>query len=141
MNVNFSISSLESVTAALKKSAEDLHLSAIQQYPSEKYQTEDTQSVDLWRAYLFLSNILDGKYLEMGINVLDRDLKYLSTRTIELENFYNIATGTDADDIASSVAQLHKEILILKKKYKNSLNTEFTVDIDDSIADHLNGIY
>lgn len=141
MIVKFTISHLEKIIAALKISAEEAHNAAVSLYPFTEYQYLDSKSITLHRAQLMLSNTLDNKYLEMGVNVMDHDIQYMNARIKELENFYQIADDRDGEDIAKSISELHKNLLSLRKNYTNSLSTTFEVDLPDEIAECLNGIY
>ena len=128
----FTILGLEKILASLEETANKLHYSSLREYPKHIYRSYDSSCVELRQAHAFLSNLTDIKYIELGINDIDKQLNYMDARCKDLEDFYYRAEENDLSDISLGIADIQRMSLDLRKKRTQLLSTEFEVDLNDS---------
>jgi hypothetical protein len=93
--------------------------------------------VELKKAYAVLSNLTDIRYIELGINGLDKEIEYLDTRASELEQFYITATEDDSEGIELALSEVKKQAWQLKKEKRQLVLAEFEIEVDDFISEIL----
>lgn len=121
------LANLERELATILENANQHHIAAISYYPDEVYKTYDAEAVRLRKEYAVLSNLTDIKYIEMGVNGLDKEIAYLEARAKELENFYFKVNDTDKPLIENSLNSIKNDIWELKKTKNNIMSTEFEI--------------
>jgi hypothetical protein len=134
--IKTTILQLEQVLAAMLENAQQHHAVAISQYPNEIYKTYDTICVELRKNHAVLSNLADIKYIELGINGIDKEIFYLESRLLELERFYMQANNSDQFDLESIIGGIRADILKLKKKKNELMSTEIDIGEFTSLAEY-----
>jgi hypothetical protein len=119
------IQGLDLTLAQIKEAAEQLHQSALRDYPKPIYQSFDSRSVELRQQYSQLSKVKIQKNIELGIVSLDIEIDYLQQRSKELEDFYCIAVQEDSEAIRNSINGIQEAILNLKKERYQLIKKEF----------------
>jgi len=119
------IQGLDLTLAQIKEAAEQLHQSALRDYPKPIYQSFDSRSVELRQQYSQLSKVKIQKNIELGIVSLDIEIDYLQQRSKELEDFYCIADQEDSEAIRNSINGIQEAILNLKKERYQLIKKEF----------------
>ena len=121
----FTIAELEQKLSTMQENANQHHAAALAYYPEEVYKTYDEEAVRLRKEYAEISNAVDIKYIELGLNGLDKEIFYLESRAKELENFYFKAINDDKVFIEQTLTEIKSQVWELKKKKNSLLSSEF----------------
>ena len=105
---------------------------AIASFPNGNWTEHDLNSVAVGQAILYFKNLYANKSLELNLVDMENTIEYLSYRSQTLEQFYqkmDVAT----EDITTAIANIHNEIVKLRKQLVQAKKINFPADIPQGI--------
>jgi protease II len=101
-------------------------------FPDGNWTEYDFDSVTLAQSILYFKNLHAGKCLELNLTDTKNTIDYLNNRKDCLEIFYQKMTE-ETEDITLALANIHSEIIRLRKQVVVIKKTEFSVTVPAEI--------
>jgi len=124
---------LDYISNRLEELAGKMHLDAVSAYPEEKYTALDSGGLGLRNCKLHVDQCIRIKWFEFNGFLLEDEIKRLSARTAELEDFYTKSTPEDRVDLEQALLSLYNDKLKLSAQIAD-LKLKST---DFSLPDHV----
>jgi hypothetical protein len=131
----FTLASLAELIARIDKQIVSCHQRALDLYPDTTYQALDGLSVDLGQLKVVLNCQLLFKKAELGVLTNEEHILYLEQRLKELEDFYLVASDTDAFAIENSITEIKKLLLKTKKENHKLQALPFYLSLDETMTE------
>jgi hypothetical protein len=101
-------------------------------FPDGNWTEYDSNSVAIGQAILYFKNLSAVKRLELNLADMENTVEYLSNRSQALEQFYQ-KMDVVTEDITTAMANIHNEIIKLRKQAVQAKKINFPVDIPQEI--------
>jgi len=105
---------------------------AVASFPHGNWTEYDLNSVAIGQAILFFKNLSATKRLELNLADMENTIEYLSIRNQTLEQFYQ-KMDIVTDDITTALANIHHEIIKLRKQLVQAKTINFSVEVSQDI--------
>jgi len=105
---------------------------AVASFPHGNWTKYDLDSVAIGQAILYFKNLYANKSLELNLADMENTIEYLSYRSQTLEQFYQ-KMDVVTEDITTAMANIHNEIIKLRKQLVLAKKINFPVDIPQEI--------
>jgi hypothetical protein len=105
---------------------------AVASFPDGNWTEYDLNSVAIGQAILYFKNLYANKSLELNLMDMENTIEYLSYRSQTLEQFYQ-KMDIVTDDITTAMANIHNEIIKLRKQLVLAKKINFPIEVPQDI--------
>lgn len=132
ITINLTLNQIQAIVDTADVLLVDYQGLAVSTFPDGNWTEHDSNSVAIGQAILYFKNLSAVKRLELNLVDMENTVEYLSSRSQALEQFYQKMDAV-TDDITTAMANIHNEIIKLRKQLAQAKKINFPAQVPGDI--------